>query len=161
MDTRNDNKASPLVWVALLLLFGGLLGIYLAARANNYVAVLIGIASLAAVVWYFARRGRKYYEAHPKEATEAKVLRDAVVQGVRLRGERDFEQTLFLIAPLLPFLALLLIKDAALVPPITDYLDSLPNNYGNGLLLAVSLAVVFGIRLWRWKVRRDRAARAI
>ncbi len=162
MDERNDNKASPLVWMVLLLLLGGVLGIYLAARASNYFVVLIGIASLAAVVWYFSRRGRKYYEAHPKEAAEAKVRRDAAVQAARSRQENNFKQdVIFKIAPLLLFLVLLLLKDAAVVPQVTAYLDSLPRHYGNGLLFVASLIGVFGGWIWWRKVRRDRATRAI
>jgi RsiW-degrading membrane proteinase PrsW (M82 family) len=81
-------------WLALLFFCGVLLALFVAVKMQSLIGVAATLAIFGAAFWFFARRGRKYYEAHPQEAAEDARRRTILMQEAERRSNNDFKSKL-------------------------------------------------------------------
>jgi Ca2+/Na+ antiporter len=91
MGANNKGGNRLMGWLALLFLCAVLFSLFLAVKAQSAIGVAATLAIFTAIFWFFARRGRKYYEAHPQEAAEATRKRAVMAQDIERRTNRDFK----------------------------------------------------------------------
>jgi TRAP-type uncharacterized transport system fused permease subunit len=90
----NGNRSSLAGWAVLVFFCAVLLALFVAVKAESVTGVAATLVIFAAVFWFFARRGRKYYAAHPQEAAEAARQRAVMAQKIERRTNRDFKAKL-------------------------------------------------------------------
>jgi hypothetical protein len=95
MGTNGKGRNSLMGWAVLVFFCAVLFGLFLAVEAGSAIGVAATLAIFGTVFWFFARRGREYYEAHPQEAAEAARQRAIMAQKIERRSNRDFKAKVF------------------------------------------------------------------
>jgi hypothetical protein len=141
-------------WLILGILFAWLLGLYLAARDGNIPVLFAGLVIMAGVFWYFARRGRTYYENHPEEAAQAKRQRAVMMAEQGHQADRNFKQKVVSVG-----IALAVVLGASLFRRYAPGFAALPKSDQRLYLVlgGIALVVLCNLAWMAWKKRRASA----
>jgi len=161
-----DNMTGPLAsqkttvtgW-AFLTVFFVLLGLgALDVLAHNETLMVAGFVPLLLLIALVQMRNNRRAKRDPEYAAQLVQVRARARE--KAKAERSFRlrELPFTIAPLVLFLVFLAARHSFLPPDAVRYLDGLPHHFGNGILMAASLAIVFGGRLfWSLAKRKPEA----
>jgi hypothetical protein len=154
-QTPQKTTASGWIFLALffVLLGTGVLGVL----SHNGLLMAAGFLPILLLLAVITIRNNRRARRDPEYAEHLAQVR--VRAREKAKAERSFRlrELPFTIAPLLLFLVLLATRRSFLPPDAVHYLDNLPHHFGNGILMAVSLAVVFGGRI-AWSLAKRKSA---